>query len=685
MKKAILIVLALALLAGLALGAYYRLKMGETAIEQILPEGCVFYINFCGIEKQMDEFKKTRLWANLQAIDLERILQESGLDQEGMEKFNAAKAEILNFVSNLSLNKFFGKELALAFYPVRIDSFNNQAVLDEAKNLILVTRVEPESEFIELLNKLFSRLNREIKQSKYQTGEINLIELGKDISLGYTRIEDLLVIGLGHEGPQACLDVVNKERIPLCRDRDYAKTMARLPGSWQTCAYANLELFSSRLKEFINVLPESEQFSAKERERILQSFKIGKGLKTLGLAADSGKMSRHKIIALFNKDQIEPSLSEAYLCRPQKNNSLRFIPINALYYQWNGCFLPQPGWEDFKQELFRGSEELPQGGPRPEELLKNIEEKLGLSIEYDIIPALGDESGGFLSEFNLAGPFPIPQLLIFVKIDSKQTIKKAIDNLARENDIVIRAEEYQGQTIESISLPFSRMLKPAFCFLEEYFLVSVNPQLIKDCIDSLSDPGLCLLAHPDFQELDRGLSGENNSIVFMKLELMLNQIQELCQWAVSWVEFMQAKMEAYKQRAREQLETLNSSIAAKEEELNLLKTSAEMLKSEIASLQSRGLNVSSKQDSLAELNEKIAQKQEQIKPAREDLAAKEKQLEKMIEQMPSERFDLSLVRFYYEQLIFPIFQGLAENKAMASRSIIAEDIIMNESFIKTER
>ena len=39
-----------------------------------------------------------------------------------------------------------------------------------------------------------------------------------------------------------------------------------------------------------------------------------------------------------------------------------------------------------------------------------------LNIEQEILPVIGDEFGGFISDIQVEGMFPIPQIALFLKI-----------------------------------------------------------------------------------------------------------------------------------------------------------------------------------------------------------------------------------------------------------------------------
>ena len=111
---------------------------------------------------------------------------------------------------------------------------------------------------------------------------------------------------------------------------------------------------------------------------------------------------------LFDKTKMDLTLARSYSFKPQKNSTIDFVPKDIIAYQWSNCFDAGLSWDNFKQQLSKTPQRFPQG-VSPEEIIAGIEQGLGINIEYDIIPALGNETGGFLSGINLQGPVPVPE------------------------------------------------------------------------------------------------------------------------------------------------------------------------------------------------------------------------------------------------------------------------------------
>lgn len=685
MKRIVSVVLAVVLVLALGIGIYYYKIIARLPIEKIIPEGAVAYVRISDIEKGLQEFKSTRLWRNIRDIEIELLLEKSGLSQEEIVKYDMLKSELFRSAAELLLDKFFGQEIALALYPDKTGTFDLEKMPALASNIILVTRLKPEAEFIEFISKLCSKFGQkmQIKHEEYKGRQVTIVELADEVNIAYVKIRDLLVVGLGKKGAFACLDVVAKDKAAFSQDEAYILTGAQLPRQAQTIAFGNLKLLLSNIKQALDKIPESKEITLEQKAKILESFDKTAGLKTVGFSSISGKISRDKIVMTFDKTGMDLVLARSYSFKPQKNSTIDFVPKDIIGYQWNNCFDAKLNWDSFKQELSKTPERFPQGAS-PEEIIAGIEQALGMNIEYDIIPALGNEMGGFLSDINLNGPVPVPELLLFVKIKDKTAIEKVIGTLSEKNNLLMRSEEYKNVSIKYISLPFGKTLQPGYCFLNEYLLISTGTKLLKGSIDTLSGESMSLLANKDFRAVDFGLTDENNAVFFLKTDRLLLKIREICEWGFAWASLMSANLEAYQGRAKQYLDDLRANIQIKEQDLKWVKTNSQSLKEGIGNLQSQGLDVSSRQRELDTLQAKIEKTEEEITQAKKELEEKEQEFQNMIQNSPVARIDLTLVRLYLDEAVYPILDGFETIKAMGSRSVFSEDMLTVHSFSKSE-
>lgn len=692
MKKLTFIILAVLLVLALGVGVYYKIKLAKLPIEKILPEGAVLYGRVSGIEKGLQEFKSTRLWWEMKNIDIELLLRKSGLPQEHIEQYEIFKSDFFRFAAELFLDKIFGQEIALAVYPAKIDFDPKEpktmlnSITNLASNVILVTRLKPEAEFVEFLSKLLNKFNQkaQIIHEEYKGHRITTVKLGNELDFAYVQIRDLLAIGLGKKSATSCLDVVVQDKPSFSEDRNYLSAVSELPQSAQTVGYGNLEALFAEIRRLVKkTLSQSPEIPSEERVKILESFAKTEGFKTVGLASVSGKISEAKIVINVDKSQMDAAVAKAYSYKPQKNETFNFVPKDVIGYQWNNCLDMKLAWDNFQQQLAKRPKQV-SGEQTPEQIIAEKEEDLGLSIEYDIIPALGNETGGFLSDINLEGPIPIPEILLFVKINDKATIESLINNLTKKNNLLFQSEEYKDRQIKYISLPFGQSLQPGYSFLNEYLLVSTRKEVLKKSIDVFNDESMSLLASGDFQDINFGLTEENNAVSFLKTDLLLGKMREISAWALNWLSLMATSLETFQRGAEQRLDSLKIDAQIEEQKLKELKANSQVLAEEIKSFQSQGLDASFKQQKLGNIEAKIKEKEERIGLLKQDIEKGEQELKDILQKSLVAKIDPALVKIYLNELVYPILDGLQANKATSSRSIFNEDMFILETFSKME-
>ena len=135
MKKFLPMVVAVLLLICLitAAGVYfYKSRPVSKSIESFLPQNAAAYLRFSDISGRIERLKLTDLWDNVSNINIEMLLEKSGLSQADISIALAQRDQVLGFISDLFLDKFFGEEIAVALYPVslELDNINPMVILE---------------------------------------------------------------------------------------------------------------------------------------------------------------------------------------------------------------------------------------------------------------------------------------------------------------------------------------------------------------------------------------------------------------------------------------------------------------------------------------------------------------------------------------------------------------------------
>lgn len=665
MKRTILAVISTVLILALVF-VIYRTFIYKLPIEEVIPAGPIFYMRVCDVEKNFEKFKVAQLWGNIKNIKVELLMKESGATEEQISQYKKLKTKLSRFTSGFLLNEFFGNEVALAIYPTNMEELNANTLLNIASDFILVTRIKTRAEFIEFISTLSSKFGNKIvntKFEKYNGYEIAIIDLSDELSISYIKVKDLLVIGLGKKAVYACLNVVTKKSVPLSQDKDYKSAIRDLPKKTQVISYQNFSLLYSGLKQFLDLAVQNNMIPSQKQVQITEDLNKLSGFKTAVYVSEAGEVIKNKLVFTFDKYRIDPIFMKTYSVRPQENRTLKFVPKNIIGYHWTNCFDAEFSWDQFMLNLPKMPEQESKG-PAVASIITNIENRLGINIEQEVIPWLGNEIGIFLADIETGSIFPIPKILFFVKINDPAGAENIMQALAKKNDIPMQSEDYKGKTIKYVFLPFAASLQPGYCLLDDYLLISSTRQLLRETIATSVNEDLSLVKNEEFNAVDFGLTGENNAITFIDTDLLLTKMQAIGEWIIGWMPLITANYEMQQKKLKQNLYELELAIQKEESQLKYLRSQAPPEETELATLQAE-----------------IKAREQETNLAKKDLQERRQIYEQMCEKSPKKR--LRLIGLYLTEAVFPILEGLKINKATGSRTIFGENHIQIHSFCKT--
>ena len=677
MKRPVVIVSALVLV--LAAGIIYQSMTAKLPVDKVLPGGAVAYIRVSDVEKQINDFKATRLWKNIKNIDIEMLMEKSGATKKDMEGYQDAKKWFSSAFGGSVMKELFGKEIAFAVYPGNIKEITPEAIREAASNIILVTRVRPEANFIEFVSKLINKAGKkaDVSEETYKGRKITVINLGNNTDLAYTKIKDLLVVGMGKKAASSCIDVINKDKPSLSQDKDYAATMSKFPKNESVAAYINFGSFVSALRQPVAANPQM----GKTLDKMLGLYS---GFKTAGYASFA-KTNELKTVFFYDKTKMIPLYAKLYSFAPRKNETIKFAPENVISYQW-GTFDFKSYWEYLRSEMEHPTIQVGQAGKAGQVdssaiikgLISGLESKTGMSIDNELVPALGDEVAFILTDINVEGLFPMPELVACFKVKDKATIDKALDSLLKGGEVSFQSEAYKGVDLKYIALPFGANLQPSYCYLGDYLLVSLGRKSIKQSIDSSKGAAKSLLDNEDFKAVNHGLTGESNAVYFLKADVLMQRAKSVCEWLYGWMGIVEKQAEKYKEMAKTRSDALAAGIAKDGTSLEESKTALSLLEKEIEGLKAQAADTTAKQAEADKMKDDIILKQNMLDKEKKDL----EQVKAMASRGTAKKMDLPVVKLYLDNLVYPILDGFQSLKAVGSKITFGDNMTHSETFSK---
>ncbi len=685
MKKIIGIFLAgVVVVSGIVL--VYKITQTKIAPESVLPQNPIVYICVSDVEKSVKKFSSTKLWRNISKINVDLLLEKSGVDATTREQYRKVSDEFQRVTSSLFLEKFFGQEIAFALYKPK-QAFSAflaaEKISEDLYSFALVSRLKPDAQVLEFIGKIYSAFSQTVqtRQEKYKDYEIVIVQVGAGMNVYYVKIKDLLVVSLSSQMIRSCIDTATHSAAALSTDKEYRLSRGQLPKTAQIVSFINFQnLLDIILEGFDLGRQAGGDFGPKNLEERLEMIE---GFKTATSVFVAGDISKTLGIVRYDRGKINPKYVTIFSRKPEKNETIYFVPKSVIGYHWSNTFDFEELWKSFLDGFKEGASQQ-QTQVSPDAFIKAFEDSFGFSIENDLIRSLGNECGGYLSDINLQGPFPIPDLLLFVQIKDKAKIPNLIAGLLQKNGLQLQEENYKGTTLHYISLPFGEGLQPGYCVLKDYFLISVNRKILQDTVDALQNKSQALSENRDFQEVVPGFSTESNSLFFLKTDLLVRRLRGLCEWGIGWFSLLSAQQPGDFGSAEQEVTDLENTFVEKQEFLASLNVRQTAAQQELKDLQGQGVDISEKQKELEDIAVGVSEAQEALENVKLELEKKQEEREMARLKYERQKEMPGLVKLYLDEAVYPIFDGLLAQKAFGGRGVIYADRVESFSHVKTQ-
>lgn len=615
-----IIVAVLAIAAGTFVFINSRQSQKTFAVESLLPAQPAFYMRLSQLSERMDNFSKTKLFRDLKSIDYKKASATLGIQTAALAKVeevwnNAFTDENLKIFKSL-----FGNEVALAIYTddlKNIKAGDDKSFEEIFSNIYIVTRLSPEIAAAETVSKFLGKFNKDLKvvTERYNGKDINLLESadGK-FTLGYVRFNNIVVMGVGKKAAQSAIDVVAKKQKALDTDEGYLKRLKVAYDGTKTFGYFNIKTFYPLLTEEIAQLAKSEKESAIYQAQLEEQLKQIQGLEALVFSSKPGDVVTFKADLLYDKAALSPDVKAYYTCAPQENQSAKFVPGDALTYQWNSCLDFSQIWKQYKEQVAM------QGKAIGQEIDVNkaigvYEKMIGVSLEGDVLPVLGKEFGLYFTDLDLKTSVPLPKIVFFIETTGRAGADALINKLlALQPNLAFEEEKYRDTVIRYIPIPITEGLALSTTYVGNTLLLASGVDVLKSSVDAMKAPNQSMSMNATL----RSYEGPQNSVFFIQVDRFLQKTETLVDWVGQSAKQNQVQRQAFLTGSQKNIDTirtrneeLKTQITAKQDQVAKLSSApfdpvadpaaqAEALKKEIDQAQNELAANQEKEKNLAE-------------------------------------------------------------------------------------
>lgn len=566
MKKIVVVVVFVLVAAAGVFGfLYFQQSHQVFTLESVLPAKPAFYVRADHLSQRVDNFAKTKLFQELKGIDYKKAATAFGVSSDAFKQTEEAWGTAFSDDNQRMFKALFGNAAAIAVYT-------DGGSKDIFSNVFIVTQLSPEIAAAETVSKFFGQFNKDLKMDteKYNGKDINLIESndGK-FTVGYVRFKDIVVIGVGEKAAKSAVDVAAKKQKALSTDENYLKRVKRSYDGSQTFGYFDIKTFYPFLGEELGQLAQTQKDAGLYKSQLEEQLKQIKGLEALVFSSKPGDVVTLKADLLYNKTELSPEMSMYYSCSPQENKSAKFVPWDAVAYQWNSCLDFTQIWSQYKKQVAEQGKAMGQDLD-VNKMLGVYEKMLGVSIDQDLLPALGKEFGLYVTDVDLSGSIPLPKVVLFVETSGRDRSEALIAKLMKlQPNLQFDEQKYGDETIRYIPIPLAEGLALSYTYVGNTLLLATGVDILKSSFDAVKDPSKSI----GINAAMRANEGPKNSVFLIQVDRALQKTVAVIDWSIQAAKQNQVQREAF--------------LAGSQKNLDDIRNRKERLTAEVTQKQSR--------------------------------------------------------------------------------------------------
>jgi len=638
----------------LVLGFWLWFQRPGLPVDQVLPSHPLVFARLAHAQEHINQVIHSDFGKNIAAIDLPDVLNRNNFFLKDISDFQYWQKDLVRFWDNPLIKKFLDKEATVAIYRNDTSFSPNEAIgpFGSSYQVFIALRLTFSTRIAELIGQLSHHWpdGVSVKQQKYQGRVINHILFKKQgLGLAYVRIRDLLIIAPEPLGQlEEVVDVYQHKRDSLKGDSSFDFLRQNAYPSGDGLLFVNLNGFS------------------------IPGFQTA-AFPVYGLSYMPGVVSKYKMMVGLNEKYMPSGMRKVFACPALANDTLKLVPVNAILYSWGGCYDFEQSWAMAKQRL----EENPPLAQGIDKFKQRLEKHFHINIKRDVLPVLGQEIGGYLTDVDMQGSYPFPRLLVFVKIQDRPAAEHLLDKFTQNPVTMLYREEYDHVDIHYVSLPLGANMDPGYGFLGDYLLVATSRQLLKQSIDAYNDSLRSIVSDDAVAQFNLANGEKFHSVTLMKTAELSRRAQDFLGWVDKYLSGQVSMAAAYKQDGDNKKQELDQAIADKSAELVLAQKKLTQLKA--ASLSDISLEdptlVSGAIENLSREEDSIRDDIAHYKEQKEDLS-------RLLDNYALGAQSAKLTMYNMENLVSPVLKGLESIDAQAVTVRFGDKVLETEFLVK---
>ncbi len=522
---------------------------------QLLPDGALSFVRVDDWKSRQAAIINSPFMGELKKIDIVKVLNKNNVPQKDIDKFQNVMKDAGKVLEEPGFQLLTGRQFVVAVYP----SKNKPSKM----GVVILTRLSPQARLAQWTGQLFAPFSKSVTIEKLviDGSPVQLISSkGRNHKIYYWTVDDWAVMVLDQESLASQVLGISKSKSKTLADNEQWRWV-------YSQAYAQDEAFvyldsKLLLEQFLSRIPGIEEDPAFSKHFMEQADALG----AYGISYKNGSSQKIKFLFGINAAKTTEELRQMLVCPPSSNEAVGLVPsTGVLYYQWSNCFDLKKNWGLLREKL----QDHESVRVAAHHIRLQFEKKFNVDVERDVVPIIGQDMGGYLSDIDTSAMFPYPRFLAFIRVNDKAKATAMMEQMFKKSPVAVSQEQYNGANLSFVSLPLGANTEPGYCFLGDYLVVSSSRQLMKKSVDAYSNKSKGFINAKIYKELDGDPAHQLNSVSFIKWDEMSRRIKDVAGWGDRWFSSQMSSAATYRKEAEQMLPQIDESIKSKQEELKL--------------------------------------------------------------------------------------------------------------------
>ena len=502
---------------------------------KFLPSDTVMFYSLSDLKGIWSDISKSKFWADFSNL---KVWADFNI-KENIKKIQGTLEERIKLeVTESRIMDLLGSRVTVG---VAIDH-NSKDV-----KVYLQSYVGKTIQFIE--KSLNESTGTEAKKSEYNGETILLFPApqGNGPEIRYALVNNILtvVFGKGETDIQHIIDLIKGKGDSLYTEANYSQMLKNYGGD-NDC----ISLYYSDFSKIYGILPDlikplmdasPEQFAGFNMQEMTKNLEQllmigGKAVRT----NDGVKMLSYLVP---NMSKLTAEEKEAWNSKPQKLESISFVPSDAILYSTTGMIDAPKLWKTFNETANQPAPQSPNAtAPAALPLagvlsaLKDFEKNYNISLEKDVIGQIGNEASFVFGGINLDSAIPVPRISLLIKSSNAQGLKdklkgvleKLLSSGTSPIPVTIESKAVEGTDFVTMKTQFGEGFSPVMGATGSWLVISSNAVTAEKLLKS--SKGESPLESSDaFKKINSG-NGLANQLTFVNMKSGMTLVSDLMNW-----------------------------------------------------------------------------------------------------------------------------------------------------------